>query len=372
MTAFPCLAVTTCSGSPSARSNNALFSSTTSPTDADRTSLLGKHLIELCQCFSPLTDLCCPSFRPSRSEGLGTQLQPTAPIALARLDAKAEASAALDAAEGLFGSTSVLSEARKVIAGCDGRGFEATVSTEDDRLQDVKVALFRFKNMNPSEQASVYDRGFDELVVDLVRSAASSVVALVPMMKGVQFDAVEDDITALIQHLLAPRVESLGWSVPDQSRGGFSAHGNPGERDLVLRRGVTDLAVIEAVICARPLSQDAMRADLESHFQKLFGYSTCRLFFHLTYAYSSDLSELFMFLESMAEMSIPSGFLFKSLEQIPRVDARPLGITALYESQLGEVRVVFLILDLGQKLQRDAAASAGATKARRVGRKNGK
>jgi hypothetical protein len=83
-------------------------------------------------------------------------------------------------------------------------------------------------------------------------------------------DAIEDDLTAFIQYLLAARVESLGWSVGDQSKGGFSAKGNTGERDLTW--GSSVLALIEAVICDRPLTQDVMKADLESHFQKLLGY----------------------------------------------------------------------------------------------------
>jgi hypothetical protein len=45
------------------------------------------------------------------------------------------------------------------------------------------------------------------------------------MMKFIQIDATEDDLTAFIQHLLAARIQFLGWSVGDQSKGGFSASG---------------------------------------------------------------------------------------------------------------------------------------------------
>ena len=55
--------------------------------------------------------------------------------------------------------------------------------------------------------------------------------------------------------------------------------------------------MIEAVICANPLTQDSMRANLESHFQKLFGHANCRLFFHLTYAYIEDKGSLMTYLE---------------------------------------------------------------------------
>ena len=42
------------------------------------------------------------------------------------------------------------------------------------------------------------------------------------MMKGVPIDTIEDDLTAFIQQLLAARVHFLGWSLSDQSKGGFT------------------------------------------------------------------------------------------------------------------------------------------------------
>ena len=56
--------------------------------------------------------------------------------------------------------------------------------------------------------------------------------------------------------------------------------GNPGEPDFLLKKDNTTLAVIEAVVCAPPVSYQ----NLTQHFQKLLAYSDCRLFFHLTYA----------------------------------------------------------------------------------------
>jgi hypothetical protein len=54
------------------------------------------------------------------------------------------------------------------------------------------------------------------------------------------------------------------------------------------------LAIIEALKCKSGLTQDAVRADLESHFQKLLGYGNSRIFFHLTYAYI-DAGEVLAF-----------------------------------------------------------------------------
>jgi hypothetical protein len=290
-------------------------------------------------------------------------------LALSRLGRRVEATAALDAAEHSFGRTAVLAAARTHIA--SGAPFLTApdVSIHDDLIENVASAIARFRTMNPSDQARVLQRQadpFEALLVEYVRAAADAVVSLIPMMKGVQIDAIEDDLTAFIQHLLAARVQFLGWSVGDQSKGGYSAKGNPGERDLVIAWGSSVLALIEAVICDKPLTQDAMKADLESHFQKLLGYGNPRVFFHLTYAYLDDKQGLMQFLETSAESATPPGFTYLGREPIPHDDSRPPGFVARYSADFGEVKVVFLVLNLSQRLQRQAAKTAGETKSRKA------
>jgi hypothetical protein len=290
-------------------------------------------------------------------------------IALARLGRQPEATATLDAAEHAIGRTAVLAAARSNIA--SGAPFLSApeVSVYEDLVDNVASAIARFRTMNPDDQARALQRKadpFEALLVDYVRAAADAVVSLVPMMKSVQIDAIEDDLNALIQQLLAARIQFLGWSVGDQSKGGFSAKGNAGERDLLITWGSSVLALIEAVICDRPLTQDAMKADLESHFQKLLGYGNPRVFFHLTYAYIEDKAELIRFLEAVAETASPPGFSFLSRGQIPHEDSRPPGFVARYSADFGEVKVVFLVLNLGQQRQRQAAKTASETRARKA------
>jgi hypothetical protein len=288
-------------------------------------------------------------------------------IALARLGRPEEATVTLDAAERTFGRTPVLAGARSHIATSAPFLSAPEVSVYDDLVDNVASAIARFRTMNPVDQARVLQRQadpFEALLVDYVRAAADAVVSLVPMMKGVQIDAIEDDLTAFIQHLLAARIQFLGWSAGDQSKGGYTAKGNAGERDLLITWGSSVLALIEAVVCDKPLTQDAMKADLESHFQKLLGYGNPRVFFHLTYAYIEDKQRLMRFLETSAEMASPPGFTYLGREPIPHDDSRPPGFVARYSADFGEVKVVFLVLNLGQKRQRDAAKTAGATKAR--------
>jgi hypothetical protein len=290
-------------------------------------------------------------------------------IALARLGRRSEATAALDAAEHTFGRTSLLAAARSHIS--SGAPFLSMpeVSVYEDLVDNIASAIARFRTMNPADQARVLQRQvnpFEALLIDYVRAAADAVVSLVPMMKGVQIDFIEDDLTAFIQHLLAARIHFLNWSVGDQGKGGYSAKGNAGERDLLITWGSSVLALIEAVICDKPLTQDAMRADLESHFQKLLGYGNPKLFFHLTYAYIEDKAGLMRFLEDMAETASPPGFKFLGREPIPHVDSRPPGFAARYLADFGEVKLVFLVLNLGQQRQQQAAKTAGATKARKA------
>jgi hypothetical protein len=290
-------------------------------------------------------------------------------VALARLSKNSEAIAVLDQAEYVHGKTTMLSAVRKHITGGTAHYLVPEVSFKDDRLRDIALAVARFRTaMHPADQARVLSTHADPLeglVVEHVRAAAGSVVSLVPMMSGVQIDAVEDDLTAFIEELLVARVHFLGWSTDGQSKGGFTAKGNPGERDLVLKWGNTTLAVIEAVVCDQPLSHDSMRADLESHFQKLLSYGNPTLFFHLTYAYVEDKASLLTFLERIADSAQPPGFSFKGREPIPHTDSRPPGFIARYEGDFGEVKVIFLVLNMGQQRQRDTAKVAAATKARK-------
>ncbi|MBB2199104.1 hypothetical protein HLH44_16880 [Gluconacetobacter sp. 1c LMG 22058] len=295
-------------------------------------------------------------------------------VAFARLGQPAEATAALDGAEFRFGVTPILAAARAHIA--SGAAFLALpdVSAYDDLVDNVGSAIARFRLMGPQQQARVLrpqSDAFEALLIDYVRAAADAVVSLVPMMKSVDIDAIEDDLNAFVQHLLAARVQFLGWSVNDQSKGGYSAKANAGERDIILTSGSTILAIIEALKCKSALTRDVVRADLESHFQKLLGYGTPRIFFHLTYAYI-DVGKVIAFLETAAKTACPPGFKYLDQEKIRHEDSRPPGFVARYDADFGEVKVVFLVLNMGQHRQRNAGITAGKTKARKATTRAGK
>ena len=278
-------------------------------------------------------------------------------IALARLGRGPEAMALLDQAKKVLGDTDVLRKAHAHIE--NGTPFAAlpSISSADDPIPRIKAAILELKLMDPNQQAGVLrpERdSFEALVIDYVRSAAASMSALVPMMKGVGIDSREDDLSALIRELLAQRLDFLGWSVSDQSKGGYTAKRNPGERDLIVKKGSTTLAVIEAVVC----KQYVDRQNLKRHFQKLLGYDTCTLFLHLTYAYIKNPNSILDKLEHIAKHDAPEGFVYLWREDIPYTDSRPAGFLAHYKGEFATVKVAFLVLDMGQDAQKEAARTA--------------
>ena len=166
-------------------------------------------------------------------------------VALSRLDRGQEAVAILDEAERVHGVSDLVRAAREHVE--SGKAFfaNASILSTDNPVPRAKVALFDLKQMNPEQQADVLmaQAGhFSVFVTDQVRSAAASVTSLVPMMRNMVIDTVEDDVSALIRELLTHSLQFLDWTVSDQSKGGHTAKENPGERDLILKKGSTTLA----------------------------------------------------------------------------------------------------------------------------------
>jgi hypothetical protein len=287
-------------------------------------------------------------------------------VALSRLGRVAEATSTLKTAEETFGATEVIRAAREHIESGSPFASVASVSSENDPLPGAKLAHLDFLQMDHERQAQVLSsepNPFDSLVIDHVRSSAGSAISLVPVLKRENTSPREDDLTAIFGEVLGARILFLGWTL-GPSPGGITAKGNQGRRDLVLQKGSTTLAVIEAVICNRAVSQEWSRGELNSHFQKLLAYSTCRLFFHLTYAYIENPASIADHLRRAAKDEAPSGFIYIDSDDITLTDSRPTGLIARYKGEFGEIKVVFLILDLGQHIQRNAAKTADSTNPR--------
>jgi hypothetical protein len=287
-------------------------------------------------------------------------------VALSRLGRVAEAIAGLKAAEDSLGLTDVLRAAREHIERGSPFASVASVSSENDPLPGAKLARLDFLQMNHISQTQVLSpepEPFDSWMIDCIRSSAGSVISLAPVVKSGSSGPREDDLTAVIGEVLAAHILFLGWTL-GPSPGGVTAKGNQGRRDLVLQKGTTTLAVVEAVICNRPVTQEWSRGELTSHFQKLVAYSTCRLFFHLTYAKIENPASITDHLGRAAKDDVPDGFAYIDCKKIEHTDSRPTGLIARYKGEFGEVKVVFLVLDIGQQIQKNAATTADNTNPR--------
>jgi hypothetical protein len=294
-------------------------------------------------------------------------------VAQARMGRGKDALDTLDRAEARLGVCDILSMTRKFLLSNTSISLPIEVSRGDDPLPRIAQAWSALSRLDPFQQAEVLrgaPEAFVTFITDQVRYAASSVTSLVSMMRSVEIDSCEDDISAIIRELLASRLAFLGWSVSDQSKGGFTEKENPGERDLLIRKDTSELVALEAVVCNRPPTTQWTRAELKSHFQKLFAYSTCKLFFHLTYAYTGTLSEIVAELKTIAMHDAPEGFVFDRARDLNTGDSRPGGFSANYKGDEGQVTVVFLILNLAQGNLRGAAKLAAKNAARAPKRKS--
>ena len=279
-------------------------------------------------------------------------------VAVTRLGRQEEAVAMLNEATRTFGETHHLRAAKGYIESGVGTFRISGITPDDQLIPSTREALARLRQMDPLQQAQVlkpWNDSFEALVTDLIVSAISSIGNLVPAMRNLALDSREDDITALVRELLTGHLRLLGWHVSDHSREGWSARGNPGKPDLVLRRESTTLSAVEAVVC-----RDAIREDnLRTHFHKLFGYSSCSVNFLLTYTFR-DVSETMRRLRGVAMSSPPTGFNCVDVADLPKIGSGPPGFCAMYSNGIESVRVVFLVLDLRQESRRMAAADAAA------------
>ena len=274
-------------------------------------------------------------------------------VALARLNRVSEAQAVLEQATLQVGETDVLCTARDLVRSTPYGGVVISLSS-DDVVSRVKKALFDLKQMDHVDQAKVLvPSGLaDEHVISHVRSAAASITELVPMMRKVGIDSREDDLNAFLKELLTQRLELLGWSVGDQSKGGYTKRGNPGERDFVLRLGATLVTVLEAVVCRA--GRPADRAKIKQHFLRLLAYGACDVFFLVVYSHVDRPNEIIEMMQEISRDGAPDGFVYSRHRNISREDSRPPGFVAYYRGEVSEVKVAFLVLDIRQGAQRSA------------------
>lgn len=282
----------------------------------------------------------------SRTEGLRA-------LALARIGSKREALALVTQTERVFGRTEFLSAIRENIDTNRPFATAPTLSLHDDPVPGLRQAFEAFARLGHVEQAEVLQaRGqFELYMIEQVRGACASVVALAPMMRELGMLRNEDDISGVLKQILLSRLLLVQWAVADQSRGGFSRTGGVGERDIVVSKGSATLAVLEALIV-----DSVETVNLTAHFNKLLGYDTCRLFFHITYARRGSCAGIIDHLKTAC--ATPSaGISYVRANDLEDFDSMPIGFIAHFNIDSRDAAVVFLALDMGQPVQRATAAA---------------
>ena len=282
-------------------------------------------------------------------------------LALDRLGNPHLAQATLREAESKLGKTQLIEAvANQINAGIPFVGPISSVSDEDPVLW-IRRAIEKLLALDAVDQAralSPTDATIGDFLLGHLREASSGVTQLVPMMRKLGLDSLEDDVTALLKEILNGRLRLVSWALGDQSKGGWTAEENPGERDLVVKRDTAILSVVEAVMVRNSTTYEAVRNDLTLHFKKLFAYASCKVYFHVSYVMVPNPRSVLEHLNAAARSSAPSGIDFLKIEPLVVNDSGPMGFSAVYASEIGERRVHFLALDLHQGLEKKAAKEA--------------
>uniref|UniRef100_E1TJ79 Tetratricopeptide repeat protein n=1 Tax=Burkholderia sp. (strain CCGE1003) TaxID=640512 RepID=E1TJ79_BURSG len=286
-------------------------------------------------------------------------------IALSRLDRKGEALALLVTATEKFGTVPIIEAVRAYLDDGAVRFVPVQTIDREETLQYLRAALQMLADIGIERQAAVRQHDhppFERMMTDMVRTALASLSQMVWALegrRGSRGDASgelveeprrvhhEDVYNTLVREILIALVTPFyRWSVADQSLGGFTEKGNAGERDLVVKKDLTEIAVIEAVKASAPGN-----TQLRKHFTKLPNYSNCKLFFHVTYAFSRAPSTILDAVHRMAE-NPPEGLTRLETEKIEQTDSQPPGVLVSYTDGERKITIVFLVVDLLQAGQR--------------------
>ncbi|MEN5070160.1 hypothetical protein [Stenotrophomonas sp. TWI1183] len=310
------------------------------------------------------------SLAAMRSEKKMIGLEHVAALAMSKLGRKAEARTVLDAAIDEFGPVSDLVEMRASL--WDGAAAQAPVmaTTTVDLLTSIQLSLQRMQDLGPTQVGQLFESSGDGLRGFLVRVVSKSVAGLQHMgailrdrpnvkrvpkcdkslrtSRGPKSNAkFENDLNTALKEILGAYLAFIKWDVADQSLGGSTKKGNPGERDLVIRASGQEIAVLEALVC-----KSVEKKNIKSHFHKLVDYGKCGFYFHVIYSYK-PLRPILDYVGEMIRNEVPASFAYRSHTALDDKDHEIAGFIATYESDHRAVDVVFLIVELIDPSLRD-------------------
>lgn len=272
-----------------------------------------------------------------------------------RLGDTPRALALLRLAKERFGSTDLLKGAEEHIEHARPVDVPPRLLTRSENATQVRAALHQFQALSPSEQAEIMlDRpaALETVVAETFREALAGFQRTLSFLGLPTNKFHEDDYNGILAELVEARLEGMfGWQAHEQSPGGFTGAGNAGRRDFVLRRRGVDITVFEALKSDQPND-----ARLEEHLHKLFAYSTTDLYFHITYSFRKNLSEMVNAIAALAARP-PLGTDYLNQTSLPALGARPAALRGAYRRAGTDVTVFFFVVDMLQVHQRQAVGA---------------
>lgn len=261
---------------------------------------------------------------------------------------KGEAMAILNAALTKYGDNNDLLNLKRDLESGDTTLIVASASGYLDPISPIRNALQQLAELLPSQVGDVLGppgKGVRGYLVRQVARAVSSLQHMASILRDKKNEAdearFEDDLNTAVREVLGASLAVAKWDVADQSFGGQTAKGNPGERDAVIRVAGQEIAIYEALVCS-----GLNKKNIKSHFDKLIDYGNCDLYFHVIYSYAKEINPLLDYVREMLKENIPHNLTYLSCEELMPPDYEISGYLATYRVDHREVAVVFMVADL--------------------------
>ncbi|WP_429185750.1 hypothetical protein [Aeromonas veronii] len=283
-----------------------------------------------------------------RREEPSPNLELVTVLATIEMGFKEEAMAILDAAITEFGANDQLIGVKKDLEAGTPSTSITSPSVSIDPISSIRSALQQLSELPPSQLGDVLGppgRGVRGYLVRQVSRAVSSLQHMAAMLrdrKNPEDEArLEDDLNTVVREMLGASLAVAKWDVADQSLGGATKNGNPGERDAVIRSSGQEISIYEALVCST-----LDRSNTKIHFHKLLSYGICDIYFHVTYSYAKEVKPLLDYVRKMLEHDAPPELTYIDCETLQPPDSELSGYMATYRVDHREIAVVFLIVDL--------------------------
>jgi len=312
----------------------------------ESTSLLANRALLLIALKKPGEAL--ESISQRRTEVRSADLEVAAVVAKHEMGLWDEAMTILDAAISEFEMNKRFAELRNDLQVGKPAFSIVSATVDGDGLNSIRIALQQLAALNFTQVGEVMGptrQGLRGYLIREVSNAVASLQRMAAMLRDrndPEDDArLENDLNSAVREVLNASFAIVRWNVSDQSLGGYTPKGNPGERDLVIRAGGSEIAIYEALVC------DSLdRKNIKKHFNKLPDYGYCEVYFHVIYSYAEKIKPLLEYVRTILEHEIPPPLVFRRCDDLIAADCGINGYVATYEIDHREVAIVFMIADL--------------------------